>query len=200
MMSKRKWLAGMLAAAFAVGSVAPAVSAESLWKNPRGYPTRNVFADHRAKNVGDIVTIIISETTTTSATRSSANEKSGSVSIGAGVGIFDFLKAASASGSDKFNAKGSASSTNRTIGNVTVTITEITPAGNFILEGTQSIWQNRNEHKITFRGMCRPEDISATNTVLSTRVADATVRFDGKGPLNAKQRQGILTQIFNILF
>ncbi|EFR41887.1 MULTISPECIES: flagellar basal body L-ring protein FlgH [Selenomonas] len=199
-MSKRKWLAGMLAAAFAVGSVAPAVSAESLWKNPSGYPTRNVFADHRAMNVGDIVTIIISETTTTSATRSSANEKSGSVSIGAGVGIFDFLKAASASGSDKFNAKGSASSTNRTIGNVTVTITEITPAGNFILEGTQSIWQNRNEHKITFRGMCRPEDISATNTVLSTRVADATVRFDGKGPLNAKQRQGILTQIFNILF
>jgi flagellar L-ring protein len=200
MMSKRKWLAGMLAAAFAVGSVAPAVSAESLWKNPSGYPTRNVFADHRAMNVGDIVTIIISETTTTSATRSSANEKSGSVSIGAGVGIFDFLKAASASGSDKFNAKGSASSTNRTIGNVTVTITEITPAGNFILEGTQSIWQNRNEHKITFRGMCRLEDISATNTVLSTRVADATVRFDGKGPLNAKQRQGILTQIFNILF
>ena len=190
----------MLAAAFAVGSIAPAVSAESLWKNPSGYPTRNVFADHRAMNVGDIVTIIISETTTTSATRSSANEKSGSVSIGAGVGIFDFLKAASASGSDKFNAKGSASSTNRTIGNVTVTITEITPAGNFILEGTQSIWQNRNEHKITFRGMCRPEDISATNTVLSTRVADATVRFDGKGPLNAKQRQGILTQIFNILF
>lgn len=200
MMSKRKWLAGMLAAAFAVGSVAPAVSAESLWKNPSGYPTRNVFADHRAMNVGDIVTIIISETTTTSATRSSANEKSGSVSIGAGVGIFDFLKAASASGSDKFNAKGSASSTNRTIGNVTVTITEITPAGNFILEGTQSIWQNRNEHKITFRGICRPEDISASNTVLSTRVADATVRFDGKGPLNAKQRQGILTQIFNILF
>ena len=83
---------------------------------------------------------------------------------------------------------------------MTVTITEITPAGNFILEGTQSIWQNRNEHKITFRGVCRPEDISASNTVLSTRVADATVRFDGKGPLNAKQRQGILTQIFNILF
>ncbi len=199
-MSRKKWLAGMLAAAFTAVSFAPAVSAESLWKNPSGYPTRNVFADHRAMNVGDIVTIIISETTTTSATRSSANEKSGSVSIGAGVGIFDFLKAASASGSDKFNAKGSASSTNRTIGNVTVTITEITPAGNFILEGTQSIWQNRNEHKITFRGMCRPEDISATNTVLSTRVADATVRFDGKGPLNAKQRQGILTQIFNILF
>ena len=199
-MSKRKWIAGMLAALVCTVSLAPAASAESLWKNPNGYPTKSAFADHRATSVGDIVTIVISENTTTSASRNNSNEKSGSVNIGAGIGIFDFLKAASASGSDKFTAKGSASSTNRAAGNVTVTVVEITPGGNFILEGTQSIWQNRNEHKITFRGVCRPEDISSSNTILSTRVADATVRFDGKGPLNAKQRQGILTQIFNILF
>ena len=199
-MRKEKWLAGMLAAAFTAVSLAPTAAAESLWKNTNGYATKAVFADHRASGVGDIVTIVISESTTTSATRNSANEKSGSVKLGGGIGIFDFLQAASASGSDKFAAKGSASATNRVAGNVTVTISEITPSGNFVLEGTQSIWQNRNEHKITFRGICRPEDISASNTVLSTRVADATVRFDGKGPLNAKQRQGILTQIFNILF
>ena len=199
-MRKEKWLAGVLAATLAVASFAPTAAAESLWKNTNGYATKAVFADHRASGVGDIVTIVISESTTTSATRNSANEKSGSVKLGGGIGIFDFLQAASASGSDKFTAKGSASATNRVAGNVTVTISEITPSGNFVLEGTQSIWQNRNEHKITFRGVCRPEDISASNTVLSTRVADATVRFDGKGPLNAKQRQGILTQIFNILF
>ena len=199
-MRKQKWLAGVLAAALCTASLAPTVSAESLWNNPNGHPPKNLFADHRATGIGDIVTIVISETTTTSATRSSANEKSGSVNIGAGLGIFDFLQAASASGSDKFSAKGSASSSNRVAGNVTVTIVDVTPNGNFILEGTQSIWQNRNEHRIVFRGTCRPEDISSSNTILSTRVADATVRFDGKGPLNAKQRQGILTQIFNFLF
>ena len=165
-MRKQKWLAGILAAALCTASLAPAVSAESLWNNPNGYPTRSPFADHRA----------------------------------AGIGIFDFLQAASANSSDKFSAKGSASSTNRVAGNVTVTIVDVTPNGNFVLEGTQSIWQNKNEHKIVFRGTCRPEDISSSNTILSTRVADATVRFDGKGPLNAKQRQGILTQVFNFLF
>ena len=199
-MRKQKWLAGILAAALCTASLAPVVSAESLWNNPNGYPTRSPFVDHRAAGIGDIVTIVISESTTTSATRNSSNEKSGSVSIGAGLGIFDFLQAASASGSDKFSAKGSASSSNRVAGNVTVTVVDVMPNGNFVLEGTQSIWQNRNEHKIVFRGTCRPEDISSSNTILSTRVADATVRFDGKGPLNAKQRQGILTQIFNILF
>ena len=199
-MSKQKWLAGALAAALCTASLAPVVSAESLGNNPNGQPTKNLFADHRATGIGDIVTIVISESTTTSATRSSSNEKSGSVKLSAGIGIFDFLQAASAGGSDKFSAKGSAASSNRVAGNVTVTVVDITPGGNFILEGTQSIWQNKNEHKIVFRGTCRPEDISSSNTILSTRVADATVRFDGKGPLNAKQRQGILTQIFNILF
>ena len=199
-MRKEKWLAGMLAAAFTAVSLAPTAAAESLWKNTNGYATKAVFADHRASGVGDIVTIVISESTTTSATRNSANEKSGSVKLGGGIGIFDFLQAASASGSDKFSAKGSASSSNRVAGNVTVTVVDVMPNGNFVLEGTQSIWQNKNEHKIVFRGTCRPEAISSANTLLSTRVADATVRFDGKGPLNAKQRQGILTQIFNILF
>lgn len=199
-MRKQKWLAGMLVAALCTASIAPVVSAESLWNNPSGHPTKSLFADHRATGIGDIVTIVISESTTTSATRNSSNEKSGSVSLGAGIGIFDFLQAASANSSDKFSAKGSASSTNRVAGNVTVTIVDVTPNGNFVLEGTQSIWQNKNEHKIVFRGTCRPEDISSSNTILSTRVADATVRFDGKGPLNAKQRQGILTQVFNFLF
>ena len=88
----------------------------------------------------------------------------------------------------------------KAIANVTVTVTEVFPNGNMVLEGTQSIWQNKDEHKITFRGICRADDITSANTIPSTKIADATVRFDGKGPLNAKQRQGILTQIFNFLF
>lgn len=178
----------------------PAAQARSLWSDDGTTYTQNIFADRKARNVGDIVTIIISETTTTSATKSSSNSKSGNTSLSAGIGIFDFLKAASASGSDSFKADGKASDTNKVSGNVTVTVTEVQPNGNMVLEGTQSIWQNRNEHKISFRGVCRQDDITSSNTIPSTKIADATVRFDGKGPLNAKQRQGILTQIFNILF
>ena len=83
---------------------------------------------------------------------------------------------------------------------MTVTVVDVQPNGNMTIEGTQSIWQNRDEHKITFRGVCRADDVTASNTIPSTKIADATVRFDGKGPLNAKPRQGILTQIFNFLF
>ena len=176
-----------------------AAEAQSLWVE-EGKSERSIFADRKACAVGDIVTIVISESTTLSTAKNTANAKSGSTSLNAGIGIFDFLKAASASGSDSFSAKGSATATNRALANVTVTVTEVLPNGNMVLEGTQSIWQNKDEHKITFRGVCRMDDISAANTIPSTKIADATVHFNGKGPLNAKQRQGILTQIFNILF
>ena len=206
---KIKRYAGRLAAAVALGLAVSAAwglyaapaQAKSLWLDEgEGYEAHNIFVDRKARHVGDIVTIVITENTTTSQSKSTSNSKSGNTNLQAGVGIFDFLKAASAGGSDSFEAEGSASNTARYSGNVTVTVTEVQPNGNMVLEGTQSIWQNRDEHKITFRGVCRQDDVTANNTIPSTKIADATVRFDGKGPLNAKQRQGILTQIFNFLF
>lgn len=194
----KKQIALALTAGTLFFSVAPAVSAQSLWAGGGRY--RNVFSDRKAADVGDILTIVISESTTISDTRSSSNSKSGNTSLESGIGIFDFLKAASIGGSDSFKADGAASSKNTTNANVTVTVVDVQPNGNLVLEGTQSIWNNKNEHKITFKGICRPEDITANNTISSTKIAGATVRFDGKGPLNAKQRQGILTQIFNFLF
>ena len=179
------------------------VLAKSLWSNGDGHTENLYFSDNKARNVGDILTIIISETATTSATRSSSNSKSGNVNMQAGIGVFDFLNSifpASISGSDNFKADGSSASTNRANGRVSVTVVEVEPNGNMIVEGTQSIWQNKNEHKITLRGVVRRDDVTYANTVSSAQVADATIRFDGKGPLNSKQRQGILTQIFNILF
>ena len=110
------------------------------------------------------------------------------------------MKAASAGGSDSFEADGSASDTNRYSGRITVTVVDVLPNDNMVIEGTQSIWQNRDEHKITLRGIIRRDDVLMDNTVPSYKVADATIKFDGKGPLNAKQRQGILTQVFNFLF
>ena len=181
-------------------AAAPMAGAQSLWANEEGRTTWGVFADRKAHDVGDILTIVISERTTLSADKSTTNEKEGSQTLNAGVGIFDFIKAASIGGSDSFEAKGSASDTHRATGNITVTVVELQPNGNMVVEGKQSIWQNKDEHRITLRGVVRPDDVAFDNTVPSNKVANAMVRFDGKGPLNAKQRQGILTQIFNFLF
>ena len=192
----KKIFAMFLTATFLSVTFFSSAEAVSLWSD-RGW---NMFSDKKARNVGDILTIVINESTTQTASKTRSNEKEGSVSLGAGTGIFSFLKAASASGSDEFTATGSANDTSRFSGQITVTVVEVLPNDNMVVEGSQSIWQNRDEHKITLRGIVRRDDVTMDNTVPSTRVADATIKFDGKGPLNAKQRQGILTQIFNILF
>ena len=93
----KKWIAAGLIAAGAAFLMQPA-EARSLWSDDG--TSYNIFADRKARNVGDILTIVISESTTTTTAKSSSNKKSGSTSLSAGVGIFDFLKAASANGSD----------------------------------------------------------------------------------------------------
>ena len=191
----KKFFAAILIAAFTLAG--GTVDAKSLWVDGG---TMSLYADKKARNVGDILTIVINESTTQTATKSRSNAKTGSLNVSAGTGIFDFIKAFSASGSDSFTADGNATDTNRFIGQITVTVVEVLPNDNMIVEGTQSIWQNRDEHKITLRGVVRRDDVTMNNTVPSTKVADATLKFNGKGPLNAKQRQGILTQLFNFLF
>lgn len=196
-MNIKAWGCLIMAAVFVfaqAGLVPGHAAAESLWGR------HSIFADRKASQVGDILTIVINESSNTSQSLSNSNSKEGKNTLAAGTGVFGFLAAATASGSDSFKANGSANNTNSASGNVTVTVVEVRDNGNMVVEGTQSIWNNKNEHKITVRGVVRPDDISYNNTILSNKVADATLRFDGKGPLNAKQRQGILTQIFNILF
>ena len=201
MRNSKKWQSFMLASVFG-GALffAPTAFAQSLWADAAEGTSYGVFADRKAHNVGDTLTIVISEKTTTTQTKSRKNGKSASTTLNAGTGIFDFLTSASAGASDSWKADGSAKDSSNFSGNIAVTVVEVQPNGNMIVEGTQSIWQNKDEHKITLRGIVRRDDVTYENTVPSTKVADATVRFDGKGPLNAKQRQGILTQILNILF
>lgn len=174
------------------------VNAESLWVDDSS--GINLFADRKARLVGDSLTIIIKESSNASRSGSSNNSKSGSNTLAAGTGIFDFLAAASASGEDKFQSSGKITNTNTVTGKITVQVTEVKPNGNLVVSGAQSIKQNADLHTITITGVVRPDDIAADNTVLSSYVANAEMKFDGKGPINAKQRQGILTQIFNILF
>lgn len=176
----------------------PAAQAQSLWVD--NSPAANMFYDRRAHAVGDILTIIISESSSASRSGKASNSKSASTNLDAGVGLFTFIEPVSGSSSDKFDSQGSISNTNKVTGRITVTITEIKSNGQMVISGTQTIKQNSDEQKITITGVVRPEDITADNTIMSNKIADAQLKIEGKGPLTRKQRQGILTQVFDFLF
>ena len=101
---------------------------------------------------------------------------------------------------DSFSTKGSINNTNKVSARITVKVIEVKPNGNLVVSGTQNIKQNGESQTITISGQVRPSDIQADNTVYSSFLADAKLNVSGSGPLANKQRQGILTQIWNWLF
>ena len=171
------------------------VGAESLWSDNAA-----LYGDAKARNVGDVLTIIISESSSAARTGSASNSKDASFGIGAGTGLATFLNPQIGAGKDSFSAKGNVTNTNTVSGRITVQVTEVKPNGNLMVSGTQTIKQNKEEQKITVTGEVRPQDVTTGNTVLSSYVANARIQVDGKGPIANKQQQGILTQIWNILF
>lgn len=190
----KSWLpviAGLLLAFW----LAPAVHAESLWND------RSMFADRRAQAVGDILTIVISENFSATRSDSNSNGKKSSGSASAGTGSFlSWITAHSYDMKDSFSASGSITNKNVVTARMTATVTAVQPNGNLVIKGTQSIKQNNDEQIISLVGTIRPDDISTSNTVASSAMADAQIFVNGKGPLAQKQKQGILSSIFDFLF
>ncbi|AIF53791.1 flagellar basal body L-ring protein FlgH [Pelosinus sp. UFO1] len=176
---------------------ASSVSAMSLWSDAG---SANLFIDHKARAVGDTLTIIINESSSANRVGNASNSKTSSTSMNAGTGIFHGIASATAGNSDSFTAKGSLANTNTVTGQMSAQVIEVKPNGTLVISGTQSIKQNGEEQKITVSGLVRPEDILSDNTVLSTYIGNAQIRVDGNGPISKKQRQGIISQLFNFLF
>ena len=196
----RRCLSVLLAGLIGFAALLPGTgaSASSLWSD--NSPTATIFGDQRARAVGDILTIIVNETSSASRSGASSNTKSASASTEKGGGLLGFVPDSSIGQQDNFSTKGSINNTNTAKARLTVKVVEVKPNGNLVVSGTQNIRQNGEEQRIVVSGQVRPADIQADNTVLSSNVADAKILFTGKGSIMRKQRQGVLTQIWNWIF
>ena len=196
----RRCLSVLLAGLIGFAALLPGTGAgaSSLWSD--NSPTATIFGDQRARAVGDILTIIVNETSSAIRSGASSNTKSASASTEKGGGLLGFVPDSSIGQQDNFSTKGSINNTNTAKARLTVKVVEVKPNGNLVVSGTQNIRQNGEEQRIVVSGQVRPTDIQADNTVLSSNVADAKILFTGKGSIMRKQRQGVLTQIWNWIF
>lgn len=169
-------------------------SASSLWSG------NGLFSDRKAYRIGDSITILISETSTARRTGDTSNGKTSSVGLPDGTGKLKFIPALGASYNDQFKSSGSINNTNTVTARISAQVKDIQPNGYLVIEGQQVIKQGKDEQKITIAGIIRPDDVQVDNTVLSTFIANADIKIEGKGPLARKQRQGILSSVFNFLF
>ncbi|NMB12662.1 MAG: flagellar basal body L-ring protein FlgH [Firmicutes bacterium] len=176
--------------------VADVVLAASLWQDGQG----SIFTDTKAGNVGDLVTIIIVERTQASQSSETSTGKDTSVELGPGLGLLDFIPLAKAGAKDGRKAGGRNVQGGSFSARMTSQVVEVLPNGNLVIEGSQSLVVNRENQEITVRGIVRPQDIAADNTVLSTYISDASISYQGSGSLGTQQKPGIITQILNWIF
>lgn len=83
---------------------------------------------------------------------------------------------------------------------MTARVVGIDAAGNLEIEGTKSVQTNKENEEIKLTGIIRPQDIAPDNTVPSTCIANAKITHAGSGPVGSRQKEGLISKIFKILF
>ncbi len=177
-----------------------------------------LFEDQRARRVGDILTITLIETTTATKSASTSSEKKDDITLtnptllGSAVqfGYPNDLKkhiplqnvdsgnlSVSATGnSQKFSGTGGSSQSNTLTGSVTVTVVEVLSNGNLVVRGEKIVGINEGDEFVQLSGIVRPQDIRPDNTVPSTYVANAQIRYGGSGAVANATSHGWLSKFF----
>ena len=156
-------------------------------------------SDKRAHQVGDILTVQLSETfsSTKSVTSQSAKEDS----IGAEAAPTGLLKnfigmGGSVAKSNSFKGSGSASQSNSLTGFISATVVKVFPNGNLEIKGQKKLVLNDGSEYLRLSGIIRPEDISASNTIASSNIADARITYTNAGVYADSTQPGWLSKIF----
>jgi flagellar L-ring protein precursor FlgH len=163
-----------------------------------------IFEDLKARRVGDLLTIVLRESTSASKSASTKTKKDSSIDlpaptlVGGGVTRKDrAILQNSLEGAREFDGQGSSSQSNNLTGNITVTVVERLPNGNLLVRGEKWLRLNQGDEFVRISGVIRPHDVQQDNTVTSDRVADARISYGGKGALASSNRAGWLSRFFN---
>jgi flagellar L-ring protein precursor FlgH len=163
----------------------------------------SLFEDKRAHRIGDVITIVLSESTTSSKKADSSIKKDDSVSLDAGVvlgaqpKIGNVNMATSVNPKRQFDGAASADQSNTLAGTITVMVSDVLPNGLLEVRGEKWMTLNRGEEFIRIRGYVRPEDVLPDNTISSKKIADVRIAYSGNGELAESNKQGWASQFFS---
>jgi len=165
----------------------------SLWRSG----ARTFFPDQRAARVGDILTVLITIDDNASITNGTTRERKTSNSMGiphffglestlAGHLLpkaFDPATAVSTSGDSQLTGTGQIQRKDQINLTIAAVVTKVLPNGNMVIQGKQQVKTNNDLRELTVGGIVRPEDISSSNTINHTQIAEARIAYGGRGDL-----------------
>ncbi len=163
-----------------------------------------LFEDRRARRVGDVLTIRITENMQAQKKADTKIKKDDKADfepptiLGAPI-TFKGKEILNLDAQDKreFKAESDSKQSNSLSGMVTVTVTNILSNGYLVIRGDKWVTINQGEEFVRLTGIVRPEDIGPDNSVLSTRVANARIAYSGTGQMAEANSRGWLSRFFN---
>ncbi len=199
-------------ASFAFDPIYP----EAHMPSDHGSPTGAIYmaskgglfaTDRRAREVGDILTVSLSETFAATKSQTAASAKTDAFDVDLPVGLPNLFTGGYDKGTDplkagtsrSFSGSGSAAQSNSLTGFLTVTVTRVFENGNMEIAGQKKLRLNNGDEYVRLTGLVRPEDISATNLIISNRIADAEITYIGAGELADSSRQGWLSRAMRVV-
>lgn len=192
-------------AALTAASAPPPVSAPShspgaIFQSAQGYA--GLVTGTRARQLGDMVTIILTEATTTSKSAQGRTAREGGFSITPpSAGPLSFLnpEALKAAAEGSFTGSGNATQQSRLNGAIAVTIAAIYPNGTAEVVGEKQMLLSQGDEWVQFAGRIRLVDIDGDNRLASSQVANARIIYSGKGAVQQASRPGWLSRFFNLI-
>jgi flagellar L-ring protein precursor FlgH len=178
---------------------------DSLW-NAR--TSSSIISVHRARAVGDILTVLVQENNT--ATKENKTSTAKSSSVDASIASFLYSPAASGlltkggklpamkmSGANNFDGGGKINNSETITANIAVRVIDVLPNGNLVIEGSRKTSFSGETQEAVLRGVIRFDDIQANNTVYSYNIADATIKYVSNGAVTDSQKKSWFTKVWD---
>lgn len=190
----------ILSAFTLIAALAPA---QSLWNPDRPMPS--LYSDTTARAVGDVLTIVISESQTVK--NKEDTELNKTTSLNAALTNFDVLPnafntlPAVAGESDRqFTGEAKYDKEGKFETRLSVLVIDVQPNGNLVVEGRRRIVIDRETKCIRVTGIVRPYDVTAVNTIQSWQVANASIAYEGRGSLTRTTNRGFLGELLDYIW
>ena len=201
-MNNKKTVSVLSLAVFVITSTA-CVQADSIWAK-RDKNMKAIYADDVARQIGDVLTIKISEDSKVDnkAKRDMQKETDRSSSFNGKLGnladLGDFGMAAESS--NDLKSKADYKDERKFEDSITVVVVDILPNRNLIVMGTRNRDIGGDTQTIEVSGIVRPSDVAFDNTVKSEQVADFRIVSKNGGVSAPFTKPGWLGRIFDIIW
>lgn len=166
--------------------------------------SNSLFSDHRARSVGDVITVLVVEYASASTEARTTTQKENDHSLitmgGSKTQAYTPYYGLRGDLKNRFDGNASVSRQGRLRTKITATVTDIRPNGDMIIEGSRVVEVNGEKELTTVSGVVRYEDVSWDNTVYSYQLAEGQISYKGKGVVSSGQRPGLIARIFNWIF